>query len=196
MLSPLIIILYMKLLSMDLDTFSLSFDPEMLAIKPFNKIIQRDKSKGKIVAIAELSYMWFFINSKSDFLQIIDEDERSETIIEAIVGLPKGWKPDAVVLDAMDFYKKHSLTVTSRMLEDAMSIIDNMSKWAKVAALHLDEMIGDKPKYDISKIQAFIRDVPKMVATIKTLEDEVLKEKDTTDSHRGSQEKAMMEDGE
>ena len=186
----------MRLFTMDMDTFALSFEPEVLMIKQFNKIIQRDKSKGKTIAMAELSYMWFFTNSKSDFLQIIDEEERSETIVEAIIGLPKGWKPDKVVLDAIEFYKKHSLTVTSRMLEDAMSIIDNMSKWAKVAALHLDEMIGDKPKYDISKIQAFIRDVPKMVATIKTLEDEVLKEKDTTDSHRGSQEKSMLEDQE
>ena len=184
----------MRLFEMDLDTFALSFEPEVLMIKQFNKIIQRDKSKGKTIAMAELSYMWFFTNSKSDFLQIIDEDERMDTIIDAIVGLPKGWKPDAVVLDAISFYKKRSFTVTSRMLEDAMSIIDNMSKWAKTAALHLDDMIGDRPKYDISKVQAFIRDVPKMVDTINSLEEKVLREKDSTDSHRGSQEKAMMED--
>ena len=186
----------MRLFQMDLDTFALSFEPEVLTIRVFNKLIERDKSKGKIVAMAELSYMWFFANSKSDFMQIVDEDERSETIIDAIAGLPKGWKPDKSVQDAISFYKKRSFTVTSRMLEDAMSIIDNMSKWAKTAALHLDEMLGDKPRYDISKVQAFIRDVPKMVDTINSLEEKVLRERDSADTHRGSQEKAMMEDEE
>jgi hypothetical protein len=186
----------MRLFNMDGQTFELNFEPEVLAIKEFNGIVKRDKSKGKVVAIAELSYVWFFCDYKSDFVQIIDEDERSIEIASSLDGLPKSWKPDQVVLNAVKYYRERSATVTSRMLEDSRSIVDNMSKWAKIAALHLDEMLGDKPRYDISKVQAFIRDVPKMLDTLNSLEEKVLRENDSTDKHRGSQEKSMLEDEE
>jgi len=179
---------------MDSETFDLDFEPEVLTIKEFSKIIKRDKSKGKIVAISELSYIWFFCDYKSDFVQIIDEDERSIEIINSLVALGNKWHPDDTVLSAIEKYKQLSNTITSRMLEDARSIVDNMSIWAKNAALHLDEMSGDRPKYDISKIQAFIRDVPKMLDTLNSLEEKVLREKDTGDRHRGTQEKSLFED--
>ena len=39
---------------MDTDTFDLEFEPEVLTIKEFSKIIKRDKSKGKIISVADL----------------------------------------------------------------------------------------------------------------------------------------------
>jgi hypothetical protein len=185
----------MRLFNMDTDSFELSFDPEVLTIREFNKIIKRDRSPGKVIAIAELSYIWFFCDYKSDFVQIIDEGERSIEIINSLGALDaKKWKVDSTVQAGIDKYKSLSTTITSRMLEDARSIVDNMSKWAKNAALNLDEMVGDRPRYDISKVQAFIRDLPKMQDTLNSLEDKVLREKDSSDAHRGSQEKSMLED--
>jgi hypothetical protein len=190
----------MRIFKMDLETFELEFEPEVLLIKEFSDIIKRDKAKGKPLAMAELGYVWFFSDYKSDFVQIIDEDERSLAIIDALDGLPKNWKPDDYVLAAIDAYKTGSYTVTVRMLEDARSIVDNMSKWAKVAAANLDEMVetkfGERAKYDVSKVRAFIGDLPKMLITITTLEEKVLREKDGADTHRGSQEKAIFEDPE
>jgi hypothetical protein len=66
-----------------------------------------------------------------------------------------------------------------------------MSKYAKEASKHLDDKDND-----IAKIQAFIRDLPKMTDTLSSLEEKVLREKDSTLAHRGSQEKAMFEDEE
>ena len=181
---------------MDTDTFDLEFEPEVLTIKEFSKIIKRDKSKGKIIAISELSYIWFFCDYKSDFVQIIDEDDRSLEIVNSLNALGKDWRADQLVLDGITKYKALSSTITSRMLEDARSVVDNMSKWAKNAALNLDEMVNDKPKYDISKIQAFVRDVPKMLDTLNSLEEKVLREKDSGSAYRGSQEKSLFEDEE
>lgn len=187
----------MRLFNMDMDTFELDFEPEVFSIKEFNKIVKRDRSKGKTIATAELSYVWFYCDYRSDFLQIIDEDERSIEIINSLSGIPKDWKPDVLVLEAINRYKKLSETVASRMLEDARTMIDGMSKWAKYAATHLDETTSDgRSKFDISKVQAFIKDLPKLQQTINTLEDEILREKDQKDSHRGSQEAALFEDEE
>lgn len=185
---------------MDLDTFVLDFEPEVLLIKDFSSLIRRDKIKGKPVAMAELAFVWFFCDWSSDFVQIIDEEERMAAIIEVLDGLPKGWKPDGAVLRAIDTYKKNSYSVAVRMLEDARTIIDNMSKWSKKASEELDAVIetkfGDKPKYDMTKVQSFITNLPKMITTLQELEERVLREKDMRDSHRGSQQKALFEDGE
>lgn len=172
---------------MDPDHYILDFNPEALKIKEFSKIIKRDRSVSKSVAQAELAFVWFFCDFRSDFLQIIDEDERKKEIISSVDGLPKDWQPDSTVMDAVDRYILLSRTVTSRMLDDAREILDNMSKYAKDASKNLGE-------YDITKIQKFVSDLPKMIDTLNSLEEKVLREKDSSTSHRGSQEKALMED--
>lgn len=187
----------MKIFSMDIDTFELSIEPEVLKIKEFAALINRDKTKNKIIGQAELAYIWFFCDFKSDFLQIIDEDERSIEIIKTIEGLPKNWAPDEAVNAAKERYLSLSRSVASRMLEDARTIINNMSTHAKHASLNFDELDDNgKPRYDMAKVQAFIRDVPKMIDTLMSLEEKVLREKDMSHGHRGSQEKALFEDEE
>lgn len=181
----------MKIFSMDLETFELTLEPEVLKIKEFALLFSRDKTKGKLVAQAEMMYIWFFCDFKSDFGQIIDEDDRSAEIIATVEGLPKNWLPDEAVKTALEKYKVLSSTVASVMLSGAREILSNMTKYAKEASKNL----GDKDN-DIGKIQAFIRDLPKMTETLAKLEESVLREKDSSLAHRGSQEKAMFEDEE
>lgn len=190
----------MKLFSMDTETYALDLEPEVLTIKEFSALFRRDKSKNKSVAMAELAYVWFISDFKSDFIQIIDEQERSAEIISSLDYLPKNWEPDDEVKAAVQKYRDLSRSVTSRMLDDARAILDNMSKYAKNASEHLDEVVetkfGERNKYDITKIQSFINSLPKLHDTINYLEEKVLREKDTGERHRGSQEKAMFEDEE
>lgn len=133
----------MKIFTMDIDTYGISIAPEVLAIKEFKAIIDRDKAKSKPVAMAELSYVWFFADFKSDFGQIIDEKERTAEIVEAVVGLPKKWVPDALVISAIERYRKLSESVASRLLIDAMITINNLSKYAKDASGELSKMDGE-----------------------------------------------------
>lgn len=177
----------MKMFVMDTDHYVLDINPEALKIKEFSEIVKRDKTKFKTVAQAELAFVWFFCDFKSDFLQIIDDEERKQEIIQSIDGLTKGWEPDDLIMAAIDRYKSLSRTVTSRMLDDAREILDNMSEYAKTASKNLDTN-------DMSKIQKYISDLPKMIATLNTLEESVLRDKESTQSHRGSQEKGLMED--
>lgn len=173
---------------MDVDTFELSFEPEVLKIKEFAAVINRDKTKGKCKAMAELAYMWFFCDIKSDFLDIIDEEERSAEIISALDGLPSEWKPDEVVTAAVERYRSFR-SVVERMLDDNRTILDNMSRYSKLASTNLDE-------HDMTKIQRFLEGLPKLLDTLASLEEKVLKEKGNSDSHRGSQQKALLEDEE
>jgi hypothetical protein len=185
--------LYMKIFSMDNDSFEISLDPEVLLIKEFKDIVKRDRSVGKIVSMAELSYVWFFADFKSDFGQIIDEKERTEEIMLAVVGLPKKWVPDDVVKAAVVRYRKLSESVASRLLIDAMTTVNNLSKYAKEASGELSKMDGEKPQHDVSKILAFIDKLPNTLSTIKKLEEEVVRERNVGSRHRGTQDAGMFE---
>jgi len=184
----------MKIFSMEPDTFELSLDPEVMLIKEFKDIVRRDRSKDKIVSMAELSYVWFFADFKSDFGQIIDEVERTEEIMSAIVGLPKKWFPDDLVLAAIERYRKLSDSVASRLLIDAMITVNNLSKYAKEASGELSKMSEEKSIHDVSKILAFIDKLPNTLSTIKKLEEEVVRERNVGTAHRGSQDRALFED--
>lgn len=184
----------MKIFTMDNETFEISISAEALMVKEFKAIVDRDKVKGKPTAMAELSYVWFFADFKSDFSQIIDEKERGNEIVDAVVGLPKKWSPDALVISAIERYRKLSESVASRLLIDAMTTINNLSKYAKDASGELSKMDGEKPSHDVSKILAFIDKLPNTLSTIKKLEEEVVRERNTGTSHRGSQDRAMLED--
>lgn len=181
---------------MDSESLELSIEPEVLMIKEFKAIADRDKTKGKTVAYAEFAYVWFFADFKSDFGQIIDESERSLEIIDVVVGLPKKWSPDDVVKTAINTYRKLSESVASRLLIDAMITVNHLSKYAKDASSELAKMDGEKPLHDVSKILGFISKLPETLATIKKLEEEVVRERNVTSSHRGTQERSLFEDEE
>lgn len=54
----------------------------------------------------------------------------------------------------------------------------------------------EKPSHDVSKILAFIDKLPNTLSTIKKLEEEVVRERNTGTAHRGSQDRALFEDEE
>jgi hypothetical protein len=178
---------------MDVETYELSLEPQVLMIKEFKDLIKRDRTKDKIVSMAELSYIWFFADFKSDFGQIIDEKERTAEIIDAIVGLPKKWVPDDAVKAAIERYRKLSESVASRLLIDAMITVNNLSKYAKEASGELILMDGEKPVHDVSKILGFIDKLPNTLSTIKKLEEEVVRERNVGSAHRGTQEPGLFE---
>ena len=55
---------------------------EALALKPFKKLWDRDKSANKDKAIAELSFIYFFCDPRSDYQYLTDPDARKEAIKE------------------------------------------------------------------------------------------------------------------
>ena len=92
----------MKLLKY--EGFKVTISPEALALAPFKKIWNRDRSVNKDRAISEISYVYFISDPRSDYQYIVDEDERSKAIIEG-EGLPSNWKPDKMIIEAIKFYE-------------------------------------------------------------------------------------------
>lgn len=69
------------------DNYEVTFSEEALTIKAFKDLIKRDKDRGKKTALNELSFVYFFVDPRSDFSYFLDEDEKINEIKQAI-GLP------------------------------------------------------------------------------------------------------------
>jgi len=89
----------------DLVNNQLVISEEAYILIPFKAIWDRDKTKLKEKALAELGFVYFMEDYKSDFSDIVNDEERS-TEITSVLGLPSGWKEDAVVRNAREFYHK------------------------------------------------------------------------------------------
>jgi hypothetical protein len=56
------------------EGYNLTIEPEMLLIKPFKVLWDRDKSKTKENALMELGYIYFMCDPRSDYMYLLDED--------------------------------------------------------------------------------------------------------------------------
>lgn len=172
---------------------SLDIAPEALSIRAFRALWDRDKSKDKKVAIAELSYIWFMRSRESDFNYILDDKGRSEEIQKVIVGLPKDWKPDAKVRDAEDEYVKLSTTVISKLFDNARAAVERISIFLGNADPSEKDRMG-KYLFDAKKIADTIKTVPDLAEALDNAEKLMIKKEQSTNV-RGSKTKSPFEDG-
>lgn len=175
------------------EQYKVTISEEALALKPFKKIWDRDKTKNKDRAISELSYIYFMIDPRSDYQYLTDEEERSLSIIEG-EGLPKTWKPDKLVQEAMNFYASFK-TTSVLILEDTRHAADNLRKSLRDIDLEAKDDKG-KPIYTVSSIISAIKQVPQLVKELAEAEREVTKEITEAGGRvRGQRAKSLFEDG-
>lgn len=168
----------------NLNNYKVEIEPEVLLLAPFAVLWNRDKTAHKKVAFNEIAYVWFMQDVKSDFFAIVNADERCREVSK-VIDLPKGWTPDKAVKDAEEFYKKASESLTYRLLQDSRSGLEKLSEAVKDP---------DFTKVDLKKIAEVILMLPKLSKSLDELEEAVIKERQVV-QHRGSQERAIFEDG-
>ena len=178
----------------ELKNYNLQIQPEAYALTPFKKIWERDKSKDKKRAIAELSYIYFLVDWASDFSNILDKDERKIEVIKACVPI-KDWKPDKLVQDAEKFYNERQQTIKLNLLQDARMGINKLSHYLRdinFGKVEINKKTGGvKPKHDAKKYADTIKQIPSIVEALDSLEEAVRKEKEVQKGLRGGREKGM-----
>ena len=174
------------------EGYKVVISEEAFALKVFRQIWNRDRSVNKDKAIMELGYIYFISDPRSDYQYIVDEEERSKAIIEG-EGLPSNWKPDKVIIEAINFYK--SLKSTSALLlEDTRAVIDNVRKTLR--EFSFDDM-EDKDRVNaIKSVASTIATIPKLIKDLDEAERAVTSEmQNVTGKVRGQKEKSLLEDG-
>jgi hypothetical protein len=170
-----------------------TFSPQALTLSPFAKLWERDKKKGKPVAIAEMAALYFYADYKSDFSEIYNPTEKLNIIKSVIVGMDDSWKPDKVFKEAVDFYKSRQETVSTILLGDARNAVDKISRFLR--GINLNEEVNGRPKHDIKKIADTLGNLSRITESLQKLEEQVKKELQEEESMRGGHAKAIFEDG-
>lgn len=173
------------------EGYKIVISEEAFALTPFKKIWNRDKTKSKDRAIAELGFIYFMIDPRSDYQYIIDEEARKEAIKEG-EGLQSNWEPDSLVLEAMEFYKQFK-PISSLLLEDTRVAVDKLRTLLRDIDLGAVDDKG-KPIYTLNTITSTIKQIPSLVKDLNEAEEAIAKEIVSNNKVRGSQEKSMYED--
>ena len=183
----------MKLFEM--KNWQLTVSEEAWGLLPFKKLLDRDTSDDKVVANAEMLYIWYYCDIKSDYL-LLDEKDREKELIKDIQGLPKKWKPDKDVKAAMVFYTKFETVIEKLYKQSLKSATDIGDYLANTKALLAERDVHGKPVYDIAKITASVQKVPKLMQDLKAAFKEVVKEQeDNSNKKKGSKSFNMFEGG-
>lgn len=186
----------MNLIEFDKGTYSVKYSPLLLTLEPFKKIIDRDKTKGKEIAIKEISFIAFFADIRSDYMYIVNDEERARELVNDLE-LPKNWKIDATIKHAIEFYTSRSTTVNSSIYKSACKAAIDISNYLnKTDALLSERDENGKVVTDISKITSALEKVPKIMANLNSAHTELIKEQKITEGRtKGSKTFNIFEDG-
>ena len=170
------------------EGYNLTISEEALALKPFKKIWDRDKTSTKEKAIVELAYCYFMEDPRSDYQYIIDRDDRSDAIKEG-EGLKKDWKPDKDIIAAMELYASFKSSA-ALLLDDIRTLVDGYRS-------KLKDMTSDMSTLTVKEVKdigAIIKQIPSIVKDLDEAEKALAKEITQNDKVRGAQEKSIYED--
>lgn len=178
----------------ELKSHTLTVSEEAYALKPFRDIYERDNSKDKEVAIAEIGYVYYMEDYRSDFSDILDEDDRKVEVVKSLP-LPEGWEEDSLVREARRFYREKTEGLISlQYLKDAKYAINKIREFYRSVDLLATDTRG-KLLFDVVKLEKVVSNSAALLRGLEALEKEVKKGLEHITTARGGKEKTVFENG-
>ena len=177
--------------------YQIKVSAEALLIKPIRQLYNSDRYLSKEKFMQQISYLYFMVDPRSTYSYIINEEERAKAIIEQ-EGLPHDFKPDTRLEEAMEIYKKHTVTESSLLLEDCRVAIDEVRSFLRGFKLDSESNMDDKgrPIYKINDLLTAVSKIPELVKKLSEAEKAVNRDIEEQGRARGNQgSKTLMEDG-
>ena len=175
------------------EDFTLQVSPEALLIRPIRRLYNQDRSERKERFFQQMSYLYFMVDPRSTYSYVLDFDERSRMIIEQ-EGLPSDFRPSELLVEAMRVYKDHTITVSQKLLQDALVAADTVGTFLRTVDLTEEDDKG-RPKYQVSQITAALSKLEGIINTIQTLQKKVDQELSEEGKARGSQDLTVGDQG-
>lgn len=176
----------MKLI--EYSDFQIKLADEAFLVRPIRRLWHADRSERKEQFWRQMSFLYFTVSPASSYSYILDYDERAKAVIEQ-EGLPEDFKPSDLLLEAMQIYRKLTITPSQKLLESSLKAADTVSKFLSDPTIL--ERTDDKgrPLYQISSITAALKNVEGIVNSLQTLQKKVEQEMlEDSGKTRGSQE--------
>jgi len=176
----------------DIENNRLKLSPTNLYIPPFRSIWERDKTKGKEKANAELAYVTFLCNMSRQNPYNGYSDIIKESKIKKDLFGDKNWEPDDLVKEAINKYKEMQETTNSRLLKSAKNGAQKLADYFDKVDFNLMDNYG-RPVYSAKEYSANLKEVGNIVKSLSQLEKQVEKEQIEASEARGGTEIGMYE---
>jgi hypothetical protein len=161
----------------EIENNVVTFSPQALMMAPFRALWDSDESKDKLQAASELSYVYYMSDERSDFMHILDSEERADEIIsilESPIPIDKRRKD---LIRAIHYYSKASETTSTKLLQSTRLVIQKISEFLDNVNMDERDERTKKPIHDIGKITSAVEKIPKLIKAMNEIEKEVVKEK-------------------
>ena len=172
----------MRLIEFDGMEFKVA--DEAFLVRPIRELFQKDKSKRKEGFWRQISYLWFMCDPRSSYQYLTDPIERSVEIKKQ-EGLGDDWEPSDLLKEAMDVYRKQTITTSAILLEGMRKGIDKLSSFLSTTAF------TDK---SVASMTSALRQIPELAKALSDAEKSLAKDFETDDKARGNAVKAVGED--
>lgn len=175
-----------------LEGFKIVISEEAFAIKVFREIWNRDRSASKEKAIMELGFLYFFLDPRSNYSYLTDEDEKL-ALIKTHQGFPEKWVPDKKLIEAMEVYKSLTITESSLLLDSARKAAKQI--WETLSSFDLNETLLKEGIKVLPAITRALESIPKVSENLAKAEKAINNEIEENSKMRANREKTVLEDG-
>ena len=177
------------------EDYQIKLADEAFLVKPIRRLWHQDRSAQKEQFWRQMSYLYFMVSPASSYSYILDLEERAAEVIKQ-EGLPEDFKPSPLLLEAMQIYRKLTITPSQKLLESALIAADTVSKFLRDPDILTAEDRNGKPKYQISSITSALKNVEGIVNSLQTLQKKVEQEiQEEQGKARGAQELTLGDIG-
>lgn len=175
----------MKLISY--SDYQIKLADEAFLVKPIRRLFHQDRSERKEQFWRQIAFMYFMVSPSSNYSYILDLDERAAEIIKQ-EGLPEDFRPSELLREAMEIYRKLTITPSQKLLESSLIAADTVSKFLSDPTILDKKDDKGRPLYQISSITSALKNVEGIVSSLQTLQKKVDQELEDQSAVRGSQE--------
>lgn len=166
-------------------------NPTIYSISTFKKILNRDKTKNKKKANLDLAYIFWMCDYRSYISDITDQNEKHKEVI-SLIDDSNSYKPDKLVLEAMEIYKK-DIPLSLSFLNDVKITINELRRYFREVKLDDVDRNG-KLIHDSKKVMDNITKTGELLSTLDKHEQKVKKDLDMNNSIQGGKVKGFYED--
>jgi hypothetical protein len=163
---------------------------EALAIPAFKVLWDRDKSKGKGIALNEIKYVVFLCDHMKSPYKDFPEYEKEDIIKKDVFG--DGWKPDECVKTACEAFISMTETPTMRLLRASKSAVDKLAIYLET--VDFEKLDSNGKPYSARDVVFNLGNIGNLVKSLNVLDMAVKKEQSETNKVQGGTEVGYFED--
>lgn len=152
---------------------------EALLIPPFKDIWERDKNKGKEVAMKEFSFIEFMVSKlATNPYKGYSDDVRAQVIIKEIFKEEKTWSPDKLVTEGIERFEKFQkdASPTYSLYISAIKSKNTLEKFLTTVDLSKINFKTGNPVYKPKELTSAMLDLDKITASLSALQKKVEEE--------------------